>query len=283
MVYSVKNCLYVFLKGIRWINLFLILFFYVLFYLKFISPEFVDTYFWLILTTLLITAGGNLENDKKDRITDRLNVKLNFFNDCRHLNLSALPYFLYVFGFISALVFSWKAENILFVFYFAAVIILLINYNHALKKMSLIGNLTVSFLTGLVIWQVLIFFPIHENILRLFLWMGVILFFLNFNREILKDILDRKGDRLNGYRTLGVVSIKNALQVVFFQSVLIMLLFGYLILNVKNWNIKILLFFNTIIFAYISYSFLIRNLYLKKLSKAYKWLMLLVIVETIFL
>ncbi|MBU4535502.1 MAG: UbiA family prenyltransferase [Euryarchaeota archaeon] len=82
--------------------------------------------------------------------------------------------------------------------------LLMIYYAYSLKKMCLVGNITISFLTGLsfvlggvVLGELLISF-----------YLGIFAFLMTMAREIVKDMEDMEGDKKEGAHTLPLVKGK---------------------------------------------------------------------------
>jgi len=221
-----------FFQGVRWINLLLIALYYIVARYVFFFSVPLDQYLELAGATLLIAAGGNLENDLRDVLVDKANRKPNFFQSGINRKKAFLPYLLYVAGWVLGSRLGWQTGKPWAFFYFASVIILLVNYNIALKKMPLIGNFVVSFLTALSVFQPAFFFDLPAPAARRLVFLVVLVFLANLNREIIKDITDRKGDRLAGFQTLGVISVRTALQTAFAGNLLLTLtLAAYALFN----------------------------------------------------
>ena len=138
-----------------------------------------------VLAGGLVMAAGNVTNDYFDRDLDKL---LKPERPIPSGDISPRQAFVFgTFLFLSGVT-------------FLAVVLLLL-YNMSLKKLPLIGNVTVSFLTGLA-------FVYGGVAVRSFvraLIPGTFAFFFHLGREILKDIEDSSGDRQKGYQTLPVI------------------------------------------------------------------------------
>jgi geranylgeranylglycerol-phosphate geranylgeranyltransferase len=78
--------------------------------------------------------------------------------------------------------------------------LLLYLYSWKLKQTVLMGNLTVSFITGLAF----VYGGIAVGKPRLALIVGVFAFFFHLGREIIKDAADVEGDRMHGAVTLPI-------------------------------------------------------------------------------
>lgn len=270
------------LQGIRIKNLLLLLLYHIIIYYKFFSQVNTTGFALLTLTVLLIAAAGNLENDLHDIFIDRYNRKKNYYHKPGRRIKKYLPYVFYVAGLISAAIFVSRLDMPGYMFYFIAIVVLLINYNTVLKKTPFIGNFVVSFLTALVVIQPVFFFPADIGVVKLLILIASLVFFINLNREIIKDIIDRKGDSLAGFQTLGVISVKTALQTVFFINVLIVILMAWLIFSLQNPWAKI---YYTVLGIYLIYIMVhtarIRK-FMWQIKKWYKWSILAGILGILF-
>ncbi|MGB0850738.1 MAG: hypothetical protein ACPGTP_05795, partial [Bacteroidia bacterium] len=72
-------------------------------------------------------------------------------------------------------------------------------YSHKLSKMTLISELTASFLTVYAFFGLVLYFKMLT--LTFFLY-GASLFLVLFAREIFKDIISLKGDLIIGYKSI---------------------------------------------------------------------------------
>ena len=101
-------------------------------------------------------------------------------------------------------------------------------YSNHLKRLPLIGNVTIAFLTSLAILVLSIYY--HQNQFLVYIF-AMFAFFISLIREIVKDMEDVKGDANFGCKTLPIVwGIPKTKQViyVFFFIFAILLLSTYL-------------------------------------------------------
>jgi 4-hydroxybenzoate polyprenyltransferase len=75
-------------------------------------------------------------------------------------------------------------------------------YSNKLKRMPLIGNLTIAFLTALSIAIIAVYYQKNESLLMAY---AVFAFSINLVREIIKDMEDIRGDMRFGSKTLPIV------------------------------------------------------------------------------
>jgi len=78
--------------------------------------------------------------------------------------------------------------------------LLMVYYAWSLKKKCLVGNVTISFLTGLSF----VFGGVVVGEVATSIYLGFYAFLMTMAREIVKDMEDVRGDRLNGASTLPI-------------------------------------------------------------------------------
>jgi 4-hydroxybenzoate polyprenyltransferase len=180
-------------------------------------------FFILVMTVVLITAGGYIINDYFDRKTDLLNHpdtvivgkvisrRLAMF---LHLLFNGL-------ALLGGAYISYKIHYPLLTIIFLSVEGLLWFYSTTYKRQLLLGNIIVSFLTAVVPFMVVVFeipllnqyyaVSIIKNNLDLsilFKWVGgfsVFAFLINLLREIIKDAEDFEGDIAYGRNSVPIV------------------------------------------------------------------------------
>lgn len=163
--------------------------------LRFIS----DWEFWCVsLVMLLIAAGGYWINDVYDFRIDRINKpERTVVNAFLSVKKVLTAYFVMHF-LLLAFCIIWAKIELLFVFTLA--IGLLFIYAAWLKRISVVGNLVVSFLTALVIISAGYLYKVNIPLV----WMMIFAFQINLIREIIKDIEDVKGDFHYKLQTLPI-------------------------------------------------------------------------------
>ncbi len=155
--------------------------------------------FLLSCSTVLIAAAGYIINDYYD-------VKIDFINKPErvvigrsiarryailfHVALSCIG--ILIGAYLSLRI---GALNILSVF-------LLWLYSNNLKRLPLIGNVTVAFLTGLSIYMVEVYYRTGNSLILIY---ASFAFFMTLIREIIKDMEDLKGDNTFGCKTLPII------------------------------------------------------------------------------
>lgn len=190
----------------------------------------------LIITTLIIAAGGNIINDYFDVKADLQNrpdtVVVGRFIKKRWAILLHL-----IFNFVGIMgglyfFFRFHTSNILFIHFFTTGVLWW--YSVRLKKIPLIGNITIAALILLVIYMTLIYLPygfpsfsfesvqndphfgsLNINKTSVIIYYAFIGFTLNLAREIIKDTEDIKGDELINAKTLPmIIGVPNTIRIV---------------------------------------------------------------------
>ena len=197
-------------------------------------------FFLLVVSTVLIAAGGYIINDIEDIEIDRLNkpLKKQIVGRVYPLSISWLFYgFFTVLGFLISLYLAFYINNFLQLVIYPLAVALLWAYSKWFKRQPLLGNLVVSFFCAFVAWVVFYAQAIAENnskylnfktfcaptingfeddidrdnyqislfIFSIFLGYAVFAFISTLFREIIKDIEDAEGDKAGNCLTLPIV------------------------------------------------------------------------------
>lgn len=146
-----------------------------------------------MMIVIFYTGGGNILNDYMDREVDKINhperpIPSGEITPSKALMLSAVMFSTAtILAFLLAFFIPFYWPQIIVV----SAILLLAAYELSFKGKGLVGNLTISALTGMV-------FILGGSIYGRFylpLIMGVVAFLSSVGREIVKDIQDVEGDR----------------------------------------------------------------------------------------
>ncbi|MBP9120060.1 MAG: geranylgeranylglycerol-phosphate geranylgeranyltransferase [Ignavibacterium sp.] len=160
-----------------------------------------QTDFYVILlasiTAALVAASGNIVNDIFDIETDKISHTNRVLVLGKISKKEAWTEYL-LLNSISIVISVSLAVKLMVVV--LGTIILLYIYSAALKKLPLIGNLTIAFLTGLTF----IYGGYAAGNPVAAIVPAVFGFLINLIREIVKDILDIEGDNKLNYRTLPI-------------------------------------------------------------------------------
>ena len=196
-----------------------------------IPGESVD-FFLLVLSTVMIAAGGNIINDYFDVKADRVN-KPDKLIITRHIKPRWAIMSHWILNFIAfaiACYLSWRYATFWYVFVHLLTINALWFYSMYFKRRFLVGNLIIASLTAMVpilcgihfyiqistashainpllpdsVYQPQWFFNLYHHGLFIYI-LAVFAFALNFVREIIKDMEDVAGDQLLKAKTLPIV------------------------------------------------------------------------------
>jgi 4-hydroxybenzoate polyprenyltransferase len=266
-----------------------------------ITPALSDiNFFLLVLTTVLLTASGNVINDYFDLRTDRINRPDNVIvGKIVKRRVALLLHVLFSFAgvFIGLyLAYITRKENYVILFVFIPVI--LWAYSTMLKKQFLIGNITIAFLTAIVPYLVVSMeFAMLERVhgheivnttacSQAWLWTTGFAFFAfitNLAREIIKDIQDINGDKEVGCKTLpiemGIPYSKAVVSILSIGSVIAVWLLYFFVKEIRSipYSALYLGIFITLPYLYLIYLTISAKdpQDMKKAGDLCKWIMLL--------
>jgi 4-hydroxybenzoate polyprenyltransferase len=173
-----------------------------------------EYFFLLVFSTLLIAAAGYILNDNLDAAIDNVNRPQKKSFAANISRTSAINIYIILTSIAVAIAF-FIADSILnFWLGFVQVgsSVLLALYSGVLKKIPLLGNLTVALLSALVLAIPGLYEPsFYPNFTYIFIYSGFA-FLLSLIREIVKDVEDIEGDKISGRKTipmaLGMSSTK---------------------------------------------------------------------------
>ena len=161
----------------------------------------------MMITIVLLTAGGNFINDYFDVRVDRINKPNAVYVETKVKRRVVIlaHIFTTTLGILISF-FVGKSMHSYLPFVVAIVVSIALGlYTPFFKKRVLSGNLLVSLCIGMIpLWSV---WP-HLSNLHIGFWtliFSVFAFSVNFSREIVKDIEDAEGDAAENYKTLPVV------------------------------------------------------------------------------
>lgn len=235
------------LNLIRYKNLLMLAFMQLIFRYGFLKLQNIDLaladwqYGLLVLSTVLIAAGGYVINDIFDQETDRIN-KADKVIVGKSIS-EAKAYNLYAFLNISGVAIGFYLSNVIMRPNFAALFVLiaatLYIYATSLKQMLLLGNIIVALLLSLSVIFIGIFdiFPatdatnqkVMASLFSILLDYAIFAFIINFLREIVKDLEDLEGDKKQGMNTLAIaLGVNKTTKLLFTLSIIpIIALFIY--------------------------------------------------------
>ena len=245
LIYNLQTLYYnmlSFFKLIRYHNLLMLAFMQLLFRYAFLKWQDVPLsladwqYALLVLSTVLIAAGGYVINDIFDQDTDSEN-KPNRMIIGNKIS-EAAAYNIYVILNIIGVGIGFYLSNVIQKPGFATIFILIASllylYATSLKQTLLIGNLIVALLLSFSV--VIILYPAtYEGnqkqmavLFSILLDYAIFAFIINFIREIVKDLEDVNGDYNQGMNTLPIVlGVQRTTRVVFVLSFIPLLILLY--------------------------------------------------------
>lgn len=181
-------------------------------------------FFFLVLSTLLIAAGGNIINDYFDVKADKVNKpeRLIVGRLIEKRQAILLHWILNGIAFIIAIAVSIYVKSSSIVLIHLVSINLLWFYSLYFKKKPFVGNVVVALLTGMIPILVIVYFevlnnfnkpfsPFHEDSwtvnlnYNLIYILALMAFIQNLAREILKDVEDMEGDKKISARTVPMI------------------------------------------------------------------------------
>jgi|Deesub1362A_J573_1020465.scaffolds.fasta_scaffold00272_46 geranylgeranylglycerol-phosphate geranylgeranyltransferase len=157
-----------------------------------------------LLSVFMITGAGNALNDVYDIEIDRVNKPDRPLPSGR-LKRRAVMRTVSIFFIVGILLSLMVSLQINFFFPFALALInsvLLWNYAVMLKRLPLIGNVLISYLTASTF---LYGGSLTGKVMGVVIVLFILSFFATLSREIVKSIEDVEGDRIGGANTIAVV------------------------------------------------------------------------------
>lgn len=197
-------------------------------------------YILLLITSVLIAAGGYVINDYFDVKIDSINKPdRQLIGKSIERNMAVWIYQgLTISGVVSGLILSWLLGDITVALIFIAISGLLWFYSASYKRQLFIGNFMIAFIAGLYVFIVVILqtYILKERfgvlifdtriLVQMYAWNGGFAFFsflLTLIREIIKDMEDITGDRELECRTLPIVWGVSKTKVIILGLVLIII------------------------------------------------------------
>ncbi|PHR33284.1 MAG: hypothetical protein COA38_05365 [Fluviicola sp.] len=185
-------------------------------------------FFWLVFSTVLIAAGGNIINDYFDVRADRVNKphRLIITKHIKKRTAIVMHWTINLIAFSIALYLSWIMDSFWYLFIHLFSINVLWFYSMYFKRQFLTGNVLIAALTALVPvlvgiffyqqnlanteWYNMELFPFNLQgstpriIMYISLGLAIFAFLLNLAREVIKDMEDVDGDKKLHAKTLPI-------------------------------------------------------------------------------
>ncbi len=221
-----------FFKLIRWKNLLIIALTMIAMRELIIVPVFahydveVSFSIWgfcsMVLSTILIAAGGYVINDYYDMRIDRINKseKMIIGTSISRRKTIFLHLWLNIYGVLFGILASIAAHRFWYIFIFIGTVILLWLYSVKFKKNVFWGNLLIALLTAITPLLVGIteYFAVEDSInswnlnqiravkmaMQVIIFFSVFAFLFTLIREIIKDCEDLIGDKANNINTIPI-------------------------------------------------------------------------------
>jgi len=163
-----------------------------------------------IVAVFLATGGGNVINDYFDYKIDAINKPNRPIPSGRISLKNAYIYasLLFVIAAVFAILIGYLLDNYVPTLIVALSSLLMYYYGKNLKTIALIGNIAISFLTGLcfIFTGVIIGLDTSSfGIIYISIYLGFFAFVMTMAREITKDMEDIEGDQLEGAKTFPII------------------------------------------------------------------------------
>lgn len=155
--------------------------------------------FIIVLVSSLTIASGYIINNFYDSKKDLINRPNKSQLDRLVSQKTKLQVYFSVNFIVFLLAFLVSIRAVLF---FSLYIFLIWFYSHKLKKITIVGNLTASFLAVLPFFAILLY---YKNLYPQIFAHATFLFLLILIREMIKDLENIKGDIANDYQTIPVL------------------------------------------------------------------------------
>ncbi len=186
------------------------------------------------------SAAGNIINDYFDYEIDKINRPKRILPSGIITRRQALQIYLFFLFIITALTIPLNAIAIIIVIISNIVIFF---YSYKLKNIPLLGNFVVSFFTGLAF----VYGGAAVNNYYGAIIPALFAFFINFIREIVKDIEDIKGDSMQKVFTFpAIYGLKKSFYIVCILTIVLILL-THIPFVFKFYKIEYYLIINVII------------------------------------
>lgn len=183
----------------------------------------------LVISTIMIAASGYIINDYYDQKIDMINrpKRVVVGVELRRRPALLAHTLINVFGILLGF---WVDPLVGLVHIFSAS--LLWYYSNHLRRLPLIGNMSISLLSGMSILLVLVFFHSAHKIAFIY---ALFAFLIVLIREVLKDIEDVKGDEAFGVQTVPVIwGIRGAKMIIYLVVLSGSALLLYLLISLQN-------------------------------------------------
>jgi 4-hydroxybenzoate polyprenyltransferase len=162
----------------------------------------------LVLSTVLIAAGGYIINDVFDTNIDEVNKpgKNIIGKKISETTAKKFFYFLSAAGIILGFFVAYNIEKLMMGFVNVFAVGSLWMYSSYYKKRLLIGNFIVAFLSALSLLIIGLYEPYYYMNIEFLLYYAAFAFLVSLIREIIKDAEDIDGDERAQCKTLPIIA-----------------------------------------------------------------------------
>ncbi|MFD1293457.1 geranylgeranylglycerol-phosphate geranylgeranyltransferase [Lutibacter holmesii] len=154
--------------------------------------------YFIVLATICVVASGYIINNfydaEKDSINKPIKSKIDSIVDQK--TKLKIYFFLNFIGVLVAFLVSWRAA-----LFFSIYIFLIWLYSHKLKRYPLSGLFSAAVLAILPFFAIFVY---YKNFSEIIFTHAAFLFFMLLIRELIKDLLNLKGDFAQNYQTIAV-------------------------------------------------------------------------------
>lgn len=233
-------------------------------------------FFFLVLATVFIAAGGYVINDIYDIDIDNINrpTKVLIGDKISETQAYNLYKILCVLGIVCTLTLAFMTGNFRLSTLPIIIMVILNFYAHTFKKQLIVGNFMIALCTSFTILLIGLFesssnegssndWYIRSGIAIAAIIYSLFAFLTTFLREIIKDMEDQKGDEQYGARTIPIVyGVKGAkifaLAICFILLLLLIsLIWFFPSINIKN--VSIFIAFGLVLPLFVIIFFIIKS------------------------
>ena len=213
------------------------------------------------LIVFVCTGAGNTINDVFDYKIDEINKPNRPIPSGRISleNARKYSYVLFGIGVALSIICSYLVNSIWSSVIVIPAVVIMYLYARNLKAMPLIGNITVATLTGfcfVIAGTVIACATNSLKILFISIYLGLFAVFMTLAREIVKDMEDIEGDKLEGARTFPILYGKKIPSIVSIILIVVTTLMCPILYIFKIFNISymVIMIIPICIFLYCAYA-----------------------------
>jgi 4-hydroxybenzoate polyprenyltransferase len=231
-----------------------------------ISEEY---FFLLVFSAMLIAASGYILNDAFDVEIDSVNKPgRKSFAGITPRSTSINVFIIMSSAAIAISFFIAESiNNFLLGFVQVAASMLLALYSGVLKKIILIGNISVALLSATIPVLAGLYEPSYYPNFNYILIYGGFAFLLSLTREIIKDAEDEEGDRSGGRQTLPVVLGMSTTKVILYVLILFTAIAGGKVLSAFFYGYEFISFWKLLLCFELPFALLLLLVILAKAKR----------------